>query len=117
MSTEAKLAQMLSEMNESKRGGDAGKLVCETECTMARIRSYSDFLYILRIKPLQTVCYYGAGAFLLLTLSALFLPLLVGQTGIFYAEILAWIGADVILVTSYFVKIRSYSGLEARSGA
>ncbi len=71
MSTEAKLAQMLSEMNESKRGGDAGKLVCETECTMARIRSYSDFLYILRVKPLQTVCYYGAGAFLLLTLSAL----------------------------------------------
>ena len=50
------------------------------------------------------------------TLSALFLPLLVGQTGIFYAEILAWIGADVILVTSYFVKIRSYSGLEARNG-
>ena len=48
MSTEAKLAQMLSEMNESKRGGDAGKLVCETECTMARIRSYSDFLYSAR---------------------------------------------------------------------
>lgn len=71
MSTEARLAQLLSEMNESKHGGDAGKLVCETECTMARIRSYSDFLYILRVKPLQTVCYYGAGAFLLLTLSAL----------------------------------------------
>lgn len=71
MSTEARLAQMLSEMNESRRGGEAGKLVCETECTMSRIRSYSDFLYILRVKPLQTVCYYGAGAFLLLTLSAL----------------------------------------------
>lgn len=71
MSTEARLAQMLSEMNESRRGGEAGKPVCETECTMARIRSYSDFLYILRVKPLQTVCYYAAGAFLLLTLSAL----------------------------------------------
>ena len=71
MSTEAKLAQMLSEMNEARNGRDTGKLVCETECTMARIRSYSDLLYILRVKPLQTVCYYGAGAFLLLTLSAL----------------------------------------------
>ncbi len=58
----------------------------------------------------------GVAEFVMRTLSALFLPLLVGQTGIFYAEILAWIGADVILVTSYFVKIRSYSGLEARSG-
>ena len=59
----------------------------------------------------------GVAEFIMRTLSALLLPLLVGQTGIFYAEILAWIGADVILVTSYFVKIRSYSGLEARSGA
>lgn len=71
MSTEARLAQMLSEMNESKYGSGAGKLVCETECTMARIRSYSDFLYILRVRPLQTVCYYAAGVFLLLALSAL----------------------------------------------
>lgn len=71
MSTEAKLAQMLSEMNEARSGGNAGNPICETECTMARIRSYSDFLYILRVKPIQTMCYYGAGAFLLLTLSAL----------------------------------------------
>ena len=41
----------------------------------------------------------GVAEFIMRTLSALFLPLLVGQTGIFYAEILAWIGADVILVT------------------
>ena len=34
----------------------------------------------------------GVAEFIMRTLSALFLPLLVGQTGIFYAEILAWIG-------------------------
>lgn len=70
MSTEAKLANLLHEMNSDSREED-GRLVCETECTMARIRSYSDFLYALRVKPLQTVCYYGAAVFLLLALAAL----------------------------------------------
>ena len=54
----------------------------------------------------------GVAEFIMRTLSALLLPLIVGQTGIFYAEILAWLGADVILVTSYIVKIRGYRGLE-----
>jgi hypothetical protein len=40
--------------------------------------------------------------------SALLLPLLVGENGIFFAEILAWLGADVILVASYFVKMRKF---------
>lgn len=57
----------------------------------------------------------GVAEFIMRTLSALLLPLLVGQTGIFYAEILAWIGADVILVTSYFVKIRGYRGIEKQN--
>lgn len=68
-STEAKLTQLLSEMNSDSRE-ENGRLVCETECTMARIRSYSDFLYELRVKPIQTVCYYGAAVFLLLALGA-----------------------------------------------
>ena len=54
----------------------------------------------------------GVAEFIMRTLSALLLPALVGQSGIFFAEILAWIGADVILVTSYFVKIRGYRSLE-----
>ena len=28
------------------------------------------------------------------------------KTGIFYAEILAWAGADVILVSSYFLNMK-----------
>ena len=39
-------------------------------------------------------------------MSAIFLPLLMGETGIFFAEISAWFGADIILVTSYFLVIK-----------
>ena len=31
---------------------------------------------------------------------ALFLPLIIGQEGIFYAEVLAWTGADLVLIPS-----------------
>ncbi len=44
----------------------------------------------------------GIAEFVMRTMAALFLPLLVGETGIFFAEILAWLGADVVLVGSYF---------------
>lgn len=70
-SKEAKLTKMFAEMNASKEGGSSDKLVCETRCTMARIRSLSDFLYLMRVKPLQTLCYYGAAAFFLLMLAAI----------------------------------------------
>ena len=38
--------------------------------------------------------------------TAILLPRFVGETGIFYAEILAWTGAVVILVISYFVVMK-----------
>ena len=38
--------------------------------------------------------------------AALTLPMLIGETGVFYAEVLAWLGAVVILVPSYFVTFR-----------
>lgn len=69
-STEARLTRLLHEMNSNSRE-ENGRIICETECTMARIRSYSDFLYILRVKPLQTACYYGAVLFFLLMCSAI----------------------------------------------
>lgn len=37
---------------------------------------------------------------------ALFLPKLMGQNGIFYAEIAAWTGAAVLLAASYYIDIR-----------
>lgn len=37
---------------------------------------------------------------------ALILPVFMGQEGIFYAEVAAWAGAAVLLVTTYFVRMR-----------
>lgn len=53
----------------------------------------------------------GVAEFVMRTGSAILLPALMGEEGIFYAEILAWIGADVILIWSYFFRIR---GVEKR---
>ena len=47
----------------------------------------------------------GIAEFVTRTGAALLLPLLAGDIGIFYAEILAWIGADIILVPSYYYVI------------
>lgn len=68
-STEQKLTKLLAELNADSRE-ETGSPVCETECTMARIRAYSDFLYLLRVKPFQTFCYYAAAFFFLIMLSA-----------------------------------------------
>lgn len=40
---------------------------------------------------------------------ALLLPKLVGQNGIFYAEIAAWTGATILLVISYYWNIRKFA--------
>ena len=44
----------------------------------------------------------GVVEFLMRTVIVLFLPLAVGEIGVFFAEIAAWLGADVVLVISYF---------------
>lgn len=50
----------------------------------------------------------GAVEFLMRVGVALLLPRLVGQNGIFYAEICAWSGAALMLCISYFQLIRRY---------
>ncbi len=70
-SKESRLTRMFQEMNSAREDRRSDKLVCETLCTMARIRSLSDFLYLMRVRPLQTLCYYGAAAFFMLMLAAL----------------------------------------------
>lgn len=40
---------------------------------------------------------------------ALLLPLVLGQEGIFYAEVGAWLGAAVLLVISYYIRIHRLS--------
>lgn len=58
----------------------------------------------------------GLAEFAMRTGAALLLPALIAYWGVFWAEVLAWIGADLILVTSYYVifrKIRRQYGAEA----
>ena len=38
------------------------------------------------------------------------LPRLFGQEGIFYAEIMAWTGATLIVIFAYYVRIRKLTG-------
>lgn len=48
----------------------------------------------------------GIAEFVMRTGGVLLLPLILSQNGIFIAEILAWFGADLILVPSYFFTLK-----------
>lgn len=48
----------------------------------------------------------GVAEFVMRTGAALILPALFGESGIFYAEVLAWLGADMILIPSYFYVMK-----------
>ena len=51
----------------------------------------------------------GVAEFVMRTGGILVLPALLGENGIFLAEVLAWLGADLILVPSYFVMLKRVS--------
>ena len=51
----------------------------------------------------------GIAEFVMRTGGVLLLPALMGENGIFLAEVLAWLGADLILVPSYFVTLKKIS--------
>ena len=48
----------------------------------------------------------GVAEFIMRTGGVLLLPALMGENGIFVAEVMAWLGADMILVPSYFIVLR-----------
>ena len=50
----------------------------------------------------------GIAEFCMRTGGVLLLPILLGQTGIFLAEVSAWAGADLILIPSYFITLNRY---------
>lgn len=71
-------------------------------------------LYILHVlrntlqgmgKTVQTMI-SGVLEFVMRTGTALILPLLMGDTGIFFAEIMAWLGADLVLIVGYLLTMR-----------
>ena len=51
----------------------------------------------------------GISEFVMRTGGVLLLPAVMGETGIFLAEVLAWLGADLILVPSYFITMKKIS--------
>ena len=51
----------------------------------------------------------GIAEFIMRTGGVLILPMFLGENGIFIAEILAWLGADMILIPSYFVMLKRIS--------
>lgn len=51
----------------------------------------------------------GCAEFIMRVGAALLLPLVMGQDGIFYAEILAWAGAVVVLVSAYFYHVNKWN--------
>lgn len=57
----------------------------------------------------------GIAEFVMRTGAAVLLPVLFGEKGIFFAEILAWAGADVILISSYFLRMRKLKEKELES--
>ena len=52
----------------------------------------------------------GIAEFFMRAVTAVLLPLLIGETGIFYAETMAWTGAVVILVISYMIVMKKAAG-------
>ena len=50
----------------------------------------------------------GIAEFVMRTGAALLLPMVMGQTGIYYAEVLAWLGATLILIPSYFFVLKQH---------
>jgi len=51
----------------------------------------------------------GIAEFVMRTGGVMLLPALMGENGIFIAEVSAWLGADLILVPSYFFILRRIS--------
>jgi len=51
----------------------------------------------------------GIAEFVMRTGGVLILPAIIGENGIFFAEVLAWLGADLILVPSYFLMLNRIS--------
>ena len=55
----------------------------------------------------------GVSEFVMRTGGALLLPAVLGGTGVMCAEVLAWLGADLILVPSYFHVTRKLRRMTA----
>lgn len=97
--------------------GTPGEVAAAMDVGYRYLTLMSLFLPVLYILHLERSCVQGMGntllpmvsgvaEFVMRTAAALLLPGLMGSTGIFWAEVLAWAGADVILIPSYLIVVR-----------
>ena len=79
-------------------------------CIMAAFLPVLYILYVYRsslqglgdtVMPMVS----GAAELVMRIGTILVLPLLIGEEGLFWAEITAWIGADFVLISSYYVRM------------
>ena len=111
---------ILSLFIDSGAGGDeAMRMACEYLYTMSAFLPVLYVLYVVRstlqgigdtVMPMVS----GLAEFAMRTGSALLLPHWIGYRGVFAAEVLAWLGADVILIAGY---LRARRGLLADNKA
>ena len=86
----------------------------EMEQTMQVAYFYLAILYVLHVvrSTIQGMgntmlpMLSGIVEFIMRTGAALLLPLVLGEVGIFFAETAAWLGADIVLVVSYFITAK-----------
>ncbi|WP_318713022.1 MATE family efflux transporter [Treponema sp.] len=101
-----------------------GALVMETAYRYLRLMS--TFLPILYLLWLTRSIIQGLGntfipmisgimEFVMRTGSALILPIFIGSNGILYAEVLAWIGADLVLIPTFIYMFRKMKGSKTLS--
>ncbi len=55
----------------------------------------------------------GMAEFAMRTGSALILPAIIGYSGVFWAEVLAWLGADLFLIPGYYFALRKHKKASA----
>lgn len=105
---------ILSWFIDASRSGEA------LEVAVRYLRMMSVCLPVLYILHVTRSCVQGLGntllpmvsgvsEFVMRTGGALLLPAVMGEAGVMWAEILAWFGADLILVPSYFYVMRRLS--------
>ena len=97
--------------------GSPGEVAEATAIAYQYLVVMSVFLPVLYILHVTRSCVQGVGntllpmvsgisEFVMRTGAALLLPMAMGQTGVFFAEVLAWAGADLILIPSYFAVMK-----------
>lgn len=93
--------------------GDAGEVETALKVAVEFLYVMSAFLPLLYLLYIYRSALQGMGNTLMPMISgfvelamrvgaALLLPAIIGYPGLFYAEVLAWVGADVILLSSYY---------------